>query len=242
MSGKVVGWAFDVGLERNLSVTRRFVLVAYADNADEDGKCWPEKPRIVKKTGAGRATVYRAIADLEAEGLLRFSTDEKGRECAFLAVPWVSHSETGQSQSETEESHSEKRTNKGTVNEPSKARPKVGRKTVSEDELTLAAAVVSAFNEIAGTALSVEPHLTPIVGRIRERPQLTAAQHRRIIEAVFAGDHWWKGPPGPRIIYGNAAQFEQSIELARAAAKKRTAPSFDVNAEMERVRREQGLD
>ncbi len=121
------------------------------------------------------------------------------------------------------------------------SRKKVGGKVVSDDEFALAAAVVSLFNSSAGTELTTEAHLTPIVGRIRERPKLTEEQHGKILEAVFAGEHWWTGPPTPKVIYGNPAIFEQSIELARDRAKKATK-HFDVNAEAERIRREQGLD
>lgn len=126
MSGKVVGWAFDQGQDRTLSPTEKYVLVAYADNADRHGKCWPDKPEIMDKTGLSRATVYRAIGALEDRGHLRFTTDEKGRECVLLAVPWASHSETGESQSEISASqgeirasHSETGSNKRTVKEPS---------------------------------------------------------------------------------------------------------------------------
>jgi hypothetical protein len=245
VAGKVVGWAFEQARERELSPTQRFILVAYADNAAEaDGKCWPDKEEIVEKTGYSQATVYRAINELEAADLIDFTEDSRGRPCAYLSVPWFSHSENGDSQSEKNNSHGEKSTNKGTVKEPSdRKRPKkkVGGKVVSDDEFALAAAVVSLFNSSAGTELTTEAHLTPIVGRIRERPKLTEEQHGKIIAAVFAGDHWWTGPPTPKIIYGNAGIFEQSIELARAAAKKQTK-AFDVNAEARRIRKEQGLE
>ena len=115
----------------------------------------------------------------------------------------------------------------------------VNRKVVSDEELALAAVVVSLFNSSAGTELSVDAHLTPIVGRIREKPDYTEAQFRKIVEAVFAGEHWWTGPPTPKIIFGNPAIFEQSIELAKAVAKK---PTFDVNAEAARIRAEQEAD
>jgi DNA-binding MarR family transcriptional regulator len=241
VSGKVVGWAFEQGRERDLSPIQRYVLIAYGDNASEAGKCWPDKPEIVDKTGLSRATVFRAIKVLERENLLTFAEDEKGRECVFLSVPWSSHCETAESHPETAESHSEIRSNKGTVKEPSEKQRTVNRKVVSESELTLAAAVVFAFNNSAGTELSVGAHLTPIVGRIREKPDYTEEHHRKIIEAVFAGDHWWTGAPTPKIIYGNPAIFEQSIELARQAAK-RASSSDIVNEEFHRIRREQGAE
>lgn len=246
MAGKVVGWAFEQSRQRGLSPTQRFILVAYADNASEgEGKCWPDKEEIIEKTGYSQATVYRAIKELEAEDLILFTKDGKDRECVYLSVPWFSHSEKGNSQSEKTDSHSEKGTNKGTVKEPShrkrRRKKEVDRKVVSDDEFTLAAAVVGLFNSSAGTELSVDAHLTPIVCRIRERPDYGEAQHRAIIEAVFAADHWWTGAPTPKIIYGNAGIFEQSIELARQEQKKKKV-RHDVNDEAKRIRREQGLE
>lgn len=246
MAGKVVGWAFEQSRQRGLSPTQRFILVAYADNASEgEGKCWPDKEEIIEKTGYSQATVYRAIKELEAEDLILFTKDSKDRECVYLSVPWFSHSENGDSQSEKTNSQSKKGTNKGTVKEPSdrkrRRKKEVGRKVVSDDEFALAAVVVGLFNSSAGTALSVDAHLTPIVCRIRERPEYGEAQHQAIIEAVFAGDHWWSGAPTPKIIYGNAGIFEQSIELARQEQKKKKT-RHDVNDEAARIRREQGLE
>ena len=77
MSGKVVGWAFDEGEERGLDLSRRFVLVAYADNADRNGKCFPGMKEITGKTGASRATWYRAKSELVKEGLIEFTEDER---------------------------------------------------------------------------------------------------------------------------------------------------------------------
>jgi DnaA N-terminal domain len=96
------------------------------------------------------------------------------------------------------------------------SRPKVNRKPVTDDEMALAEQIIAAFNAAAGTQVTTEAHLIPVVGRIREKADLTAEQHRAIIAAVFL-DPWWKGPPGPQVIYGNAAQFERSIEMWRAA-------------------------
>lgn len=91
----------------------------------------------------------------------------------------------------------------------------VDGKVVTDAEMATATKAIEEFNRVFGTALSVGPHLTAVIMRVREKPEYTDSHHRRIIEAVFAGDHWWKGSPGPRIIYGNPTQFDQSIELAR---------------------------
>lgn len=246
MAGKVVGWAFEQARELELSPTQRFVLVSYADNASEaEAKCWPDKEEIIDKTGYSQATVYRAIKELEARDLIAFTEDKKGRECVYLTVPWFSHSEKDDSQPEKRNSQSEKSTNN---KEPSENRHKrkspkrqVDGKVVSDAEFALAAAVVEQFNKEAGTRLGVDAHLTPIVMRIREHPKIEERHHARIIKAVFAGDHWWTSTPTPKVIYCTPAQFETSIEMARAA-KKGDEEKFDVNAHADRVRKAQGLD
>jgi hypothetical protein len=95
MAGKVVGWAFEMGRRHGLSPTERFVLVAYADNATEKGKCFPSKREILDKTALGRSSVYRSIDRLAELDLLAFTEDERGREIVQLAVEDLSHSGTG---------------------------------------------------------------------------------------------------------------------------------------------------
>lgn len=84
MSGKLVGWAFA---QPDLSPTQKLVLVALADNAQDDGKAWPGKDTIVKKTGLGKSSVYRSLEELEDKELLRSGTDERRIDCYWLAVP-----------------------------------------------------------------------------------------------------------------------------------------------------------
>lgn len=231
MSGEVVGWAFK---RPDLSPTQKLVLVAIADNAQDDGMAFPGKKLLVRKTGLGQSTVYRALDELEEKGCLSKGEDDRGVECYWLSVPErEENSQSGKSNSQSGKTLIEEPSV-----EPSKKQRRVNKKLVSDSELSLAAAVVQLFNSSAGTELSVDAHLTPIVGRIRERPAYTEEHHRRIIEAVFAGEHWWTGPPTPKVIYGNPSIFEQSIELARARMKERAKSESDPNAERERVRRE----
>lgn len=131
---------------------------------------------------------------------------------------------------------------RGTVNKPStRAREgrAVNRKPVTDAEYALASEIVSSFNAIAGTSYTADAHLTPIVGRIREHPKLEARHHSAVILHAFK-DPWWRGHPSPRVIYGNAGQFESSVEAARLAQKK-SKGTVNPNAERKRVRREQGL-
>jgi hypothetical protein len=67
MSGKATGWAWDQDLPQNL----KFVLLAYADKADHEGKdIFPSVALISKMTGLDRRTVQRATKQLVGDELL----------------------------------------------------------------------------------------------------------------------------------------------------------------------------
>ena len=67
MSNKASAWAWE---QQGLITSEKFTLVALADNADEEGVCWPGQRFLSKKTGLSRVTVRKAITSLEAKGLL----------------------------------------------------------------------------------------------------------------------------------------------------------------------------
>ena len=48
----------------------RCILLALAEHADEEGRCWPSLTRLAALTEADRRTVTRGLAELEARGLL----------------------------------------------------------------------------------------------------------------------------------------------------------------------------
>lgn len=99
----------------------------------------------------------------------------------------------------------------------SEGRPTVNRKRVTDEEWELAGSILAAFNEIAGTGYTVAAHCRPIVMRLREHPELGLEEHQQTIAASFR-DPWWKGHPGPQVVYGSAAVFEQALEKARRSA------------------------
>lgn len=251
--------------EIELTHGQQAVLLAMADHAQDDGTdVFPALARLAWKTGYDKRQIRRLIRELQAIGVLvevappaqhRPTEYRIDLDAGEQKEPYVPDAPPG-----PREDISAPRGGKNDIpgrtprppkpsvepsNKPSgrssRKRVKVNRKAVTEDEFSLAAAVVQLFNDSAGTALSVEAHLTPIVGRIREKPKYTEEHHRKIIEAVFAGEHWWTGPPTPKIIYGNPSIFEQSIELARERQKK-AETKLDVNAQAKRIRQEQGLE
>lgn len=67
MSLNAIRWAFVQPVEAPV----KFVLVALADHADEDGTCWPGLDRLTTVTCLSRSTIIRALEKLERVGLLR---------------------------------------------------------------------------------------------------------------------------------------------------------------------------
>jgi DNA-binding transcriptional ArsR family regulator len=60
-------WAWSC---RGLTLAMRCILLALAEHADEEGRCWPSLTRLAALTEADRRTVTRGLAELEARGLL----------------------------------------------------------------------------------------------------------------------------------------------------------------------------
>lgn len=267
MSVRATNWAWEKARAGIVEGGELLTLLRLADHADNDGVCWPGQKQVAEFTGQDERTVRRHIKRLEERGLLerekRVCGEGKGRlpDRIFLALDQPGNlSGRSQTTNRTLTSGRSGATNRTSDadqpdiddtrstyrnrKEPPKGLggKKVNRKPVTEEEYNLAASIIDSFNEVAGTGFTVDAHLTPIVGRIRERPDLTAGHHRLLIEAVFRHNAWWDGPPAPEVIYGNARIFEKSLEVARAAARSKAKPQFDVNAEMDRIRREQGLE
>ena len=55
--------------------TQKFVLISLADNANDNGICWPSIPTICRRTSLHRATVLRAISWLTEHGYLAVNRD-----------------------------------------------------------------------------------------------------------------------------------------------------------------------
>lgn len=66
MSNEALTWAF----RQDLPLTQKFVLVALADYADENGECFPKHERTAQRTGTSVSTVKRAIKSLTETGYL----------------------------------------------------------------------------------------------------------------------------------------------------------------------------
>lgn len=68
MSIDATRWAWQ---QRRISTTQKIVLLSMADRAGEDHTCWPSLARLCADTGLSDRAVQKAMADLEALGLVR---------------------------------------------------------------------------------------------------------------------------------------------------------------------------
>lgn len=68
MSISALNWAFEQGVT---PAGRKFVLVALANYASEDGYCYPSQATLQAMTGQGERAVRDHLAALEALGLIR---------------------------------------------------------------------------------------------------------------------------------------------------------------------------
>jgi len=67
MSRRARDWAWS---RRGLTPALRCILLALAEHADEEGRCWPSLARLAALAEVDRRTVTRGLAALEARALL----------------------------------------------------------------------------------------------------------------------------------------------------------------------------
>ena len=77
--------------DMELPTTHKIVLLALADNANDEGICWPSITTLEKKTSLHRATIIRIISNLEEKSHLSRSS-ESGKTNTYRLNP--SHSAT----------------------------------------------------------------------------------------------------------------------------------------------------
>lgn len=56
--------------ELDLPQSEKLVALAFADHADDEGRCWPSFQRVAHKTGYSRRQVIRICRSLKARGIL----------------------------------------------------------------------------------------------------------------------------------------------------------------------------
>ncbi|MDR2055429.1 MAG: helix-turn-helix domain-containing protein [Desulfovibrio sp.] len=82
MSVDATRWAWT---QKNVTPTQKFVLLALADRADEQNRCWPSISRIESDTGFDRKAIHRALKSLEESGLI-IACKETGKPNVYTLV------------------------------------------------------------------------------------------------------------------------------------------------------------
>lgn len=95
MSIKVMNWAWSQDISNS---SRKLVLLALADRANDDGECWPGITSLAEKCSIPRRTLIRALASLEEQGLIsvrRRPGEGSGRQTNLYQINFAP-SENGQ--------------------------------------------------------------------------------------------------------------------------------------------------
>ena len=82
MSVRATKWAWSL----TLPTTVKFVLIALADHADDDGECWPSQSRIAEMTGLTDRTVRYVLHGLSLSGLVKTGGGKGHRGHTSLAL------------------------------------------------------------------------------------------------------------------------------------------------------------
>ncbi len=69
-----------------MSAAQKSVLISLADNANDDGVCWPSIARICERTCLKERAVRNAIRWLESVGLL-VAKERAGRSTYYVVTP-----------------------------------------------------------------------------------------------------------------------------------------------------------
>lgn len=89
----------------------------------------------------------------------------------------------------------------------------------TDEEQQLVDSLLRAFNVEANGIYRAETWGEKVVRCIRAHPELTEADHLRVVRTAFAS-RWWTGAATPGVIWGNLAQFEKCVAEARQPKKE----------------------
>jgi hypothetical protein len=220
--------------------------------ADTERNAWPSRRTLAATLGCSPDSLDRAIRDLEQSGWLHVER-RVGREGSrnepslYTLLDATPPSRTGAASpsrngAATLAAPVRPALERESKNENPPSPPvggnvpvKVGRKIVTAEEGAAALCILGEFNAQAGTSYTAAEHLRAIIARMREHPEhADCAAQARLIRANLA-DPWWKGAPGPQVIYGNGGVYEQAVERAKRA--KATSPSVMLSDEERAERR-----
>ena len=82
MSTRISAQVWDL----EMPPTRKLVLISLADQANDEGWCWPSVNSLERRTGLANRSIQRAINTMISDGLLE-REDRPGRSNKYRVVP-----------------------------------------------------------------------------------------------------------------------------------------------------------
>lgn len=219
---QVPEWVLDAEIS-DRAVRLYGVLGRYAD---ANGRSFPGRETLAERLRCSKDSVDRAMKELEQIGAL--SKKRRGPHSSLYTLHFVrtgavsdervrtgaaSRVRTGAAQNESQGNESQGVELEKALSDVPGPRT-LNRKTVTNAERSQAWLILAEWNRLAEQDLRAHDWLAKIIGRCREYPNATLEDHTLIIETALAHP-WWSGPPTPSVVYGNAAQFERSIQQVR---------------------------
>lgn len=222
-------------LDAEISDRAKVLYAVLGRYADDEGKAWPSRRTLAERLRCSPESIDRAVRELREVAALsiveraRPDGSRTSNEYTLYRSPPVPRvlrtaDEGGIRTADEARNESQLERDVETSATPQSLLPprhprQVDRVRVTEEEDAAAIAILASFNVQAGTSFRSDEWLAKIIRRIREYPEATYDDHREIIRVALA-DPWWSGPPNPSVIYGNAAQFERSVQAVRATLAK----------------------
>lgn len=204
-------WVLDHSEER---LGNRLVLLALAEHAHDDGsKAYPAISTLMKRTRLSERQVRNCLRALEGNGSITCTGELKNGTRVYAV---------GMSKTAPANVAAPAKTDARIAPKPSSTRPKdspttkarepktVNRVSVTDAEHDLCDGILAAFNDVFECSYSSTDYRKAIIGRVRERPTMTVAEHRALIEKM-SRHPWWKDAPTPAVIYGNGRAFDRAL-------------------------------
>jgi len=212
MSVQALSWAME---QRGLDDGEARLLWVLANRANEEGVAYPGQLTLAEWCEASERTIRRRLASLQERGLLtrEHRQRENGSRTSdeiHLALESNRTPASGRTESnrtpvsgpETKGVRSTALTGEQStlVDVPSpRKNVSVAHHKLTGDEWKTASALLSRFNERAGTKFGAltsrrdpSPNAVMIIRRIREWPEMTADDHLAVLDRCF-DKPWWKG-------------------------------------------------
>jgi Helix-turn-helix domain len=229
MSLSVLAWVLDHSDER---LGNRLVLLALAEFAHDDGsKAFPKVETLMTRSRLSERQVRNCLRSLEQSGaIVQTGTTQSGTHVYRVVGPFkgganIAGLEGSRGAKSDPRIAPDPTTKKDHSSSSNGLLPRsVAGKVVSSLEHEMASAILAAFNDAAGKSFGGQEWRRSIIMRLREHPELEAADHQSIIARQF--EHpWWSGDPTPSVIYGNGAVFDRALNGVKGGKPvDKTAP------------------